>query len=312
MNQILFTGEKNNKSMQINKIIIVFCVIIIIFAISLISKGIYGLMQDDGNQKIQSNQNKIEPEVEVIAQGSSASINIKHNVTINSVTYSFNDGEDLEINDANGKNRIETQVQLPNEDTILKIKITDANKNEYVIEKEFKYDKNMDLEDPKLEISSVIKISQSISVIATDNEAISCITYKWDEDEEVVISNDGSDIKRMETQIDLQEGKKKLTVTAIDDNGNTTSQQKDIVVVTPPEITLKKNKGELIIRVTDNEEVTKVVYEINGNQYTRENNGENKKEFEIKELLAKGENIVKVTAYNNHNVTSEKMGKCTY
>jgi len=263
-------------------------------------------------KKFGTTQSNIPPEVEVTAEGSTASINIKHNTTIKSITYSFNNGEDLEISDANGKNRIETQIELPNEDTILKIKITDTNKEEYIIEKEFKYDSSVDLEDPKLEMSSVIKISQNISVIATDNEKISCITYKWDDDEEKVIENDGTDEKRMEAKIDLQEGKKKLVVTAIDNSRNKTTQEKDILVVTPPEITLKRSKGELIIRVKDNEEVTKVVYEINGNQYTKENNGDNKKEFEIKELLAKGENIVKVTAYNNHNVTSEKIGKCTY
>lgn len=312
MNQILFTGEKNNNSMQVNKIIIVFCIIIIIFAVSLICKGIYGLMQDDSSQNIQNSQIQIKPVVEATAQGSSASINIKHEIPINSVTYSFNGGEDLEISDANGKNRIETQVQLPNEDTNLRIKVVDTNKNEYVIEKEFKYDSNADLENPVLKISSTIKISQSITVNATDNEEVSCITYKWDDDDEVVISNDGNDKKSMEAKIDLQEGKKKLTVTAIDGSGNKASLERDIVVVSPPEITLKRSKGELIIRVKDNEEVTKVVYEINGNQYTKENNGDNKKEFEIKELLAKGENIVKVTAYNNHGVTSEKTGKCTY
>ena len=73
-------------------------------------------MQDDSSQNIQNSQIQIKPVVEATAQGSSASINIKHEIPINSVTYSFNGGEDLEISDANGKNRIETQVQLPNED----------------------------------------------------------------------------------------------------------------------------------------------------------------------------------------------------
>ena len=308
MNQILFTGEKN-EGLKIHKIVIIFCIIIIVFSIPVIGKGIYGLTQDDN---IQVSKSEAEPEVDISAQGTTATIYIKHNISISSIFYSLNNGEELEIEDVNGKNVIDTQIQLPNEDTDLKMKIIDSQKNEYVALKHFKYDENADLEKPKLEISSSINISQSISVVATDNEEVLYITYQWDDDEEVKIENDGDDKTRMEAKIDLQEGKKKLTVTAVDHNSNSITCQRDILVVTPPEIVLKRNKGELIIRVKDNEEVTKVVYEINGTQYTKENDGENKKEFEIKELLSKGDNIVKVTAYNNHGVTTEKVGKCTY
>lgn len=94
--------------------------------------------------------------------------------------------------------------------------------------------------------------------------------------------------------------------------GNTASEEKEVVTVTKPTIELKRNKGEIIIRVSDNEEVTKVIYEINGTIYTKENNGDNKKEYEIRDLLTKGENIIKVTAYNKAGLTAEKVGKCTY
>ena len=94
--------------------------------------------------------------------------------------------------------------------------------------------------------------------------------------------------------------------------GNTASEDKEIITVTKPTIELKKNKGEIIIKVSDNEEVTKVVYEINGTIYTKENNGDNKKEFEIRDLLSKGKNIIKVTADNKEGLTAEKVGQCTY
>ena len=84
------------------------------------------------------------------------------------------------------------------------------------------------------------------------------------------------------------------------------------VGITKPTIDLKKSKGEIIIKVSDEKEVTKVEYEINGVKYTKENTGENKKEFEIRDLLVKGTNIIKVTAYNKDGLTAEKTGKCTY
>ena len=309
MNQILFTGKKND-NVPVNKIIRVFCIVIIIFSICLIGKGIYGIVPNDDDKRVV--QNVSEPVINVIVQGSTVTIDVKHDITINSIFYSWNNGKEMQISDVSGKNNVETKVQLPNEDTILKIRIVDSNKREYIATKEFKYDPEEDLEEPKLEISSTITVTESITVVATDNEEISYIAYKWDDDDEIRIENTGDDKKRMETQIDLQDGKSKLIVRAVDHNGNERSEQKDIVVVTPPEITLKRSKGELIIRVKDDEQVTKVVYEINGTQYEKDYTGENKAEVEIRELLSKGENIVKVTAYNNHGVTREKLGKCTY
>ena len=55
-----------------------------------------------------------------------------------------------------------------------------------------------------------------------------------------------------------------------------------------------------------------VVYEINGMIYEKFNTGENKKVFEIRDLLVKGKNIIKVTAYNKAGETAEKTGQCTY
>lgn len=309
MNQILFTGKKND-NIPVKKIIRVFCIVIIIFSICLIGKGIYGIVLNEDEKKVIQNVN--EPTINFNVQGSTVTIEVKHDTTINSIFYSWNNGKEMQISDVSGKNKVETSVQLPNEDTILKIRIIDSNKSEYIATKEFEYDPDEDLENPKLEIPSTITVTQSITVVATDNEEISYITYKWDDDDEVKVENTGDDKKRMEIQINLQDGKSKLIVTAVDHNGNEKSEQKDIVVVTPPEITLKRSKGELIIRVKDDEEVAKVVYEINGTRYERDYTGENKAEVEIRELLSKGENIVKVTAYNNHGVTREKLGKCTY
>ena len=308
MNQILFTGDKNDR-LQTKKIIIIFSIVISIFAICLIGKGIYGITQVNKNQ---ISQTKVKPNINIATKGGSAIIEVKHEIAIDSITYSWNNGEEMQIKDVNGRNEIETTIQVPNEDAVLKIKIIDNDKNEYNAVEEFEYDENIDLEKPQLEMPSTITMAQSITVVATDNEEISYLTYKWDDDEETKVENSGEDKKTMEVDINLQEGKTKLVVTAVDHNDNKTTQQKDIVVVTPPEITLKRNKGELIIRVKDEEEVTKVVYEINGTKYTKENTGDNKKEFEIKELLSKGENIVKVTAYNKKGITSEKVGKCTY
>lgn len=307
MNQILYTGDKNNK-VEINKIVIVFVIVIILFALFLIGQGVY-FISKKGNNKIKTGQQSNAPEVTANAEGSNVEISIKHNVAMENIYYSWKNGVENEINDVSGKMEVNETVLLPNEDTTLNLRIIDQNNEEYKIEKEFKYNSDVDVVKPKIQLTS---ITGNVVATITDNKQISYIEYNWNDEEAVRVKADESQKTKMEYKIPVKEGKNKLTILAVDASGNTASEDKEIITVTKPTVELKKSKGEIIIKVSDNEEVTKVVYEINGTIYTKENTGENKKEFEIRDLLVKGTNIIKVTAYNKAGLTTEKVGQCTY
>lgn len=307
MNQILYTGDKNNK-VEINKIVIVFVIVIILFALFLIGQGVY-FISKKGNNKIKTGQQSNAPEVTANAEGSNVEISIKHNVAMENIYYSWKNGVENEINDVSGKMEVNETVLLPNEDTTLNLRIIDQNNEEYKIEKQFKYNSDVDVVKPKIQLTS---ITGNVVATITDNKQISYIEYNWNDEEAVRVKADESQKTKMEYKIPVKEGKNKLTILAVDASGNTASEDKEIITVTKPTVELKKSKGEIIIKVSDNEEVTKVVYEINGTIYTKENTGENKKEFEIRDLLVKGTNIIKVTAYNKAGLTTEKVGQCTY
>lgn len=307
MNQILYTGDKNNK-VEINKIVIVFVIVIILFALFLIGQGVY-FISKKGNNKIKTGQQSNAPEVIANAEGSNVEISIKHNVAMENIYYSWKNGVENEINDVSGKMEVNETVLLPNEDTTLNLRIIDQNNEEYKIEKQFKYNSDVDVVKPKIQLTS---ITGNVVATIVDNKQISYIEYNWNDEEAVRVKADESQKTKMEYKIPVKEGKNKLTILAVDASGNTASEDKEIITVTKPTVELKKSKGEIIIKVSDNEEVTKVVYEINGTIYTKENTGENKKEFEIRDLLVKGTNIIKVTAYNKAGLTTEKVGQCTY
>lgn len=306
MNQILFTGDKNQKN-KTNKIIIIFCIIIVFFAIVLIGQGIFFLTKQ--NNEI-ARKKKIEiPEVVANADGANVNIIIKHEIAIKNVYYSWKNGEETELNNVNNSKNINEKVVLPNEDTTLNLRIIDEKNEEYKFSKDFKYTETKDVVKPRILLSSV---TGNVVITVTDNKEISYIEYKWNDEEIIKIEATEENKIKMEQKIEAREGKNKLTVIAVDASGNEASADKDIITVTKPTIELKRSKGEIIIRVTDDEEVTKVVYEINGEVYTKENTGENKKLFEIRDLLVKGDNLIKVTAYNKAGLTAEKVGKCTY
>ena len=134
----------------------------------------------------------------------------------------------------------------------------------------------------------------------------------WNEDEASRIKANENQKTKMELRIPAREGENTLTILAVDASGNSSLEDQIVRGYKKPKIELKKNRGEIIIIATDEEEITKVVYEINGMIYEKFNTGENKKVFEIRDLLVKGKNIIKVTAYNKAGETAEKTGQCTY
>ena len=307
MNQIVYTSD-NKPRVEINKIIIFFAIIIILFALFLIGQGIFSLSKAS-NKKNTSNVKSNMPQIVTNVEGNAVELKIKHEVELNNVFYSWKNGEENEIECVVGKKEIIENILPPNEDSTLNIRVIDKNNEEFKFEKEFKYSEIADVVKPKIKLTST---TGNVVATITDNKEISYIEYNWNSEQAVRVEPNEQEKTKMEYKIVAKEGKNKLTVVAVDASGNTTSEEKEIITVTKPTIDLKKNKGEIIIKVSDDEEVTKVEYEINGVKYTKENTGENKKEFEIRDLLVKGTNIIKVTAYNKAGLTAEKIGKCTY
>lgn len=307
MNQILFTGDKNN-SLEIRKIIKFFCVVIIFFAILLTILGGYLFFKHKRNIDIAK---KVEiPTITIETQNGMAKVNIKNEITLKNVFYSWKNGQESEFVNAKGKKELSEEIFLPNEDTILNLRMIDMNDQEFKYSQEFKYIETKDNAKPRITLAS--NTTGKIDISVTDNKEIADVQYKWNDSEPIKIEIGEDQKTNLTYQIDALEGKNKLIVIAKDSSENEAQAEKEIVTVTKPTINLKKSKGEIIIRVSDEEEVTKVEYEINGTKYVKENTGDNKKEFEIRDLLVKGENLIKVIAYNKAGLTAEKVGKCTY
>ena len=212
MSQILYTGDKNKK-VEINKVVIVFAIIIIIFAIFLIGQGIYFLSKK-GNNQIREGKKANAPEVIANADGSNVDITIKHSIQISKVYYSWKDGEENEIENISGEKEINETVILPNEDTILNIRIIDQNNEEYKISKEFKYNSNIDVVKPRIQIAYV-KVGY-VTITITDNKEISYVEYKWNDEEAVRVKANEDQKTKMEIEIPAKEGENKLTVLAVD------------------------------------------------------------------------------------------------
>ncbi len=301
MNQILSTGDKQEKS-NINNIIRIFCVIIIVFSIFFIVQGTYALVKSK-NEKIISNADR--PNVSIDSKGGSAVINVKNNKSISKVLYSWDNGESMEI-DAQNKTELAETVVVPNGDCTLNISVIDSNGLVSKYEQKFEYDPSVDLASPEINISAV---PGKITIEAKDNVEMGYITYKWNDEQEVKVEVSGEDRTKIVQEIEVKKGSNTLKVVATDKAGNTKQDERDILGASKPKIVVGKSGSDLVIKVTDEEQVTKVEYTINGSQYTQENTGDNKKEFVFKVGMKQGENVIVIKAYNKSGLVQEFAGK---
>ncbi|MBQ8379274.1 MAG: hypothetical protein IJX34_00490 [Clostridia bacterium] len=304
MNQILSTGDKQEKS-NINNIVRIFCIIIIVFAIFFIIQGIYALVKDK-NERAVTTGNK--PEVVINSKGGSAIINVKSNNSISKLVYSWDNGEPMEI-DAQNKTELEQEVVVPNGNCTLNIAIIDSNGVSSKYEQKFEYDPNVDVVMPEIKVSA---IPGKITIEAKDNIEMAYITYKWNDEPEVKIEASGEDLSKIVQEIEVKKGTNTLKIVATDKAGNVAQDEKDIIGASKPKVSVGKSGSNLIIKVTDDDEVTKVEYKFNGTDYTKENTGENKKEFEFKQEMKQGENVIVIKAYNKSGLVQEFAGKATY
>lgn len=304
MNQILSTGDKQEKS-NINNIVRFFCIIIIAFSIFFIVQGTYALVKNkDEDTTVKGDM----PDIAIVPQGGSAIINIKNNKEINKVLYSWDNGEPMEL-DAQNKTDISEKVVVPNGNCVLNISVIDLNGTEYKKQFEIKSDPSADVAAPEINISAV---PGKITIEAKDNIEMAYLTYKWNDEQEVKVEVSGEDRTKIVQEIEVKKGSNTLKVVGVDKAGNTKQDTRDILGASKPKISVGKTGADLVIKVTDEEEVTKVEYKLNGTTYTKENTGENKKEFEFKQAMQQGENIIVIKAYNKSGLVQEFAGKATY
>ena len=305
MNQILSTQDKEEvKESNVKNIVKVFCIIIAVFAILLIALGVFSFIK---NKKWQNTVNSNLPQVTIETKNGEADVKVTHTKSLKKFIYYWNKGEKTVVN-LDNKTEMEKVLVVPTEDCTLNITIVDVDGIQSKFKREFKYDPNADIAAPEIKVSAA---AGKIVIDVTDNDKLDYITYRWNDDEPTKVQAEGEDLSKISQSVDVIKGTNKLKVYAIDKSGNTKEFEEDVIGASKPKVDVKRSGAELIIKVTDEEEVTKVVYNLNGTTKTVENTTENKKEFEFRVTLKEGANVIALQAYNKAGLHSTFAGKST-
>lgn len=305
MNQILsFKKDGKIQDDGMKPILKFFILIIILFALILIAQGVYNIIY---NKNL---QDKIigTPALVTTQEGSSVVLTVEYKKGIDKIVYSWNNGEEAIIN-VNGNSKVEQKIPLPIGKNTLNISVIDANgKMTRYAPKEYLFDSNIDSNKPQIEIIKGSGVG-TIKMVITDDKGLKSVTYQWSEDD-VMTPELQEGTTSFELELAAKEGERTLTIIAIDTSENEEKTTKTIKGSKKPEVSVVKDGGYLIINAADDDEISKLEYNFNGQTNTIENINQSQYEYRLE--LVSGENYVIVTVTDVDGLVAQYKGKCKF
>ena len=306
MNQILFAnenGQKKSMTVDINKIIKFFCIFVIILGLGITTMGAYSFitinsasMEDD----------KLFPEIDIQKKENHIYITITHGNGIESVKYQWNDAQEHTIN-GSGRTQISEILELPAGTNILNLTVRDVTGQEIKDKREFISESEIgpDVELPEINISPDGK---EVRIVATDETEISYLTYQWNDEEptRVDLDSTSTDRTQIRASVEVLRGQNTLTITAVDNDGNTTTQTETIKGANRPTFTVTAEGTNLVINAQDEEGISKIAITVDGVTTDTGDAPLNQKEIRATQEITPGTHTVTITVTNISGLAEEQ------
>ena len=310
MNQILSTNDKKRSTaLGLKPIVRFFAIMLVIMAL------IFG--GQAGYKLFKSNKDKTDfPKAELKTEqfGSVLNLKFKDEIRMKKIEYSWNDGNITEI-EKNGENNIEIDIDVPNGENTLHVAVIDVENNKTKFEA-FKvsytegdiiYEK--DRKDPTVSVESS-GTAKKFKIIAKDDKELDYVSYNWENEEPTVVkATEDTKLEIVEEVAIQHKGTKDIFIKVVDKAGNKVEKNMHIIGSEGPKVRASLKDNNIVIKVTSENKITRIVYTHNDVEHEVENIPEDAKEFEFLVPLQDGENKVKVNAYENEIMTEYKCKK---
>ena len=303
MNQILSFKTIGNSKVQLKKVIKFFSVFIIFFGIILATEGAFGYYQNK-NKKVIIGET---PNISIKRNNDITILNITSKIGVHKIIYSWNDGIETTM-EKSGEKELEVEIPTTLGTNDLNIKIVDSNGNTIPYDSvKIAYDGAQDTNenweeavknDKTKPILTVESVKGRIVMTAKDDVKMSYVTYSWNGEEENKVTGLSDDEKSLTTEIDsrsVKKGTNKLVVKAYDKAGNVETVEKEVQGANGSEIQVNQEDDNIVVKVKNDINITKIIYTFNGEEKTIDNI--NKNEYEFKLPLKDGENKISISAY---------------
>ncbi len=305
MNQILATqnNKKSSKKTGIKSVVMFFAFSIILFGVVLIGEGSYAIYKN-----IQDKNPANIPSVTIQRVNDELVVNITNNTEIMKIKYTWDNGEEnvIPINDYNAEERI----KLLGYNSTLNLTVEDINGKQVTYQKQYILD-GVDITKPNIAINTS-NGSSKMTIVATDETAISRLTYSWEGEEASTVFAETEDQKQIEKELTLTPGTRTIKVIAEDKNGNIQEKEQEIITSTSrPKHEIYRNGNQVTFHVEDEDGIKYILVNINGETYAGDNI--NRKSLDTGPFILKeGNNILYIEITNVSGYTESAATEIEY
>lgn len=307
MNQILeYSPNKNSGggSSGSDKIVRIFALILIVFALCFIGIGGYGFVKKNKTTADAGTVTQTEAKIEIEKLESTALIKVSHDKAIEKVIYSWDSDKEI-VEKGDGTSAKEIEIPLPAGQHTLTVKAVDIDGVETSYKKDITSENGTDIINPEIKI--VVTEDKKLKITATDETEIAYVTYKWNNEEETVMDEKDETGKTIEFEIEILKGNNDLTVIAVDANNRTTTENKTFAGVTKPEvkITVASDKKSINVNCSHENGLKKIMLNANGKDYEVGLDGGTPSDANFDFALPEGNVTIKVTATSIDDTVTE-------
>ena len=303
MNQILSVNSDYNNNYNkedTKKIINIFCIAVIIVAITMVLLRIYQIRKN----KEEASQFEI-PEITIssVNEGQ-VKINVVCNDGIKSIKYIWNENDEQIVN-LNGSTTFERILDVPyNRNNVIKVEAISQKD----VKSETSNNFGMETDEVKPTIDSITTTGSTLTIEVSDDSGVSYMEYQWEDEEPNKINVVEEDNRKVNAQINIKRGTYKLTFSAVDIYGNKETISRLVTGVNEPEIFVVKYGDVINIKATHDMGIKQISVLINGKLYiyNEQTAGYTKQTTaEVEYPLEPGENEVKIIVHSFEKLSKE-------
>ena len=307
MNQILdYNPNKSSSggSSGSDKVVRVFAICLAVFAVCLLAIGGVTLLKNKKEEPATPVAQATKAQISVEQLETTLKIKVVHDKAIEKIIYKWDNEKENTIN-CNGQTEIEKEISLLSGSHALTIKVIDVNGEESLpFEQSFESSIGEDKEKPTIETE--LNVNKLI-VKVEDDTALDFVTYRWNNDEEIVVQAEEGQ-KSLEFEIEILKGKNDLMIVAVDKSNNSESKSASYTGVTKPEVYLEVSaeKDSVYVKITHDTGIKEVMLELNGQSQNVGIGDDSPTEVVFSFGLPNSTNIIKIVAVSVDDTKTEK------
>lgn len=319
MNQILMIDNKpkqpkkrskgakgSSGPIEIKNIIRFFAIVIIVFALVIISHSSYAIYVD-----AKGNNTDDLAQITITRFNDTITVNVQSTYVVNKFKYNWQDSEQTSIPEDSTSFQVEGII-LPSENNVLTIVLEDETGRAVTYTKEIILD-GIDIVKPIIETER--GQGSSVIITATDETQIEYMTYALDDGEEIRIDKNNENDTVIEYVVtNIERGEHTLYVTAVDSFGNIETVETTVKISTDRpvinSIDVDKETGTLLINASDQDGLQTIEVNLNGAVYRMDDVNRTEAIFTLN--LQEGTNTLYIKLTNVNGISAEGTTEFDY